>query len=75
MVRTILTPEHTHIELDIPAEYVGKKIEIICFSLNELEPPQAKKSMSDFWGTLSDQTSDDLRKHIQDSRNEWERYI
>lgn len=28
MVRTVVTPENTHIELDIPPEYVGKKIEI-----------------------------------------------
>ncbi|WP_426669825.1 hypothetical protein ACPPVU_01015 [Mucilaginibacter sp. McL0603] len=74
MVRTILTPRDTHIELDIPAEYVGKKIEITYLALDELneKPP---KTMSEFWGILSDKTSSELHKEIEKSRAEWDRNI
>ena len=74
MVRTILTPANTHIELDIPAEYVGRKVEITCFPVDEYKGNN-KKRMSDFWGILSDETTKELHSHIIKSRDEWERGI
>jgi len=74
MVRTILTPDNTHIELDIPVEYVGKPLEIIYQTLDEStggEPP--KKSMRDFLGILSDKSAEGLREHIKKTRDEWQR--
>lgn len=77
MIRTVLTPEQTHIEFDIPAEYVGKQIEITCLSLDEIESSSPHKTitMTDFWGVLSEQTGKDLQNHVQNSRDEWERNI
>jgi hypothetical protein len=74
MVRTILTPENTHIELDIPAEYVGKQIEVTFLSLEELNQKPGK-TMAEFWGILSKETGEQLQRHVEESRNEWERNI
>ena len=49
MIRTVLTPQHTHIEFDIPADCAGKAIEITCLSLDELTIQQPKQTMADFW--------------------------
>ena len=73
MVRTILTPDNTHIELDIPAEYVGKRVEITFLPLDDIVAD--KKTMSDFWGILSDKTAGELHTHVNKSRDEWDRSI
>lgn len=72
MLRTILTPGNTHIELDIPAEYVGKRVEITFLPLDDMEN---KTTMADFWGILSDKTAKELHAHIDKSREEWDRDI
>jgi len=75
MVRTIVTPDNTHIELDIPVDYIGKRVEITFFLLDEIDNNSSKKTMSDFWGILSDKTADELHNQINKSRTEWERNI
>ena len=74
MVRTILTPDNTHIELDIPVEYVGRKLEITFLPIDEYNSGK-KSTMADFWGILSDETTKELHSHINKSRDEWERDI
>jgi len=76
MVRTIITPEDTHIQLDIPKEYVGKEIEVTFLALDELiNDNPGKLTMADFWGVISDDTANILHKNVEQSRNEWERDI
>jgi hypothetical protein len=76
MVRTIITPENTHIRLDIPKEYVGKEIEVTFLALDELVKDKPNKlTMADFWGIISDDTAQLLHKNAEQSRNEWERDI
>ena len=75
MVRTIVVPDDTHIELDIPADYVGKKVEVTYSLLEEVETKRPKKTMDDFWGILSDKTASDMQAEIAKSREEWERDI
>ncbi|WP_285009780.1 hypothetical protein [Pedobacter faecalis] len=76
MVRTIVVPENDQIKLDIPKEYVGKKIEVTFLSLEELEHSVTHQvTMGDFWGILSDKTASDLQSNVQRSRSEWERDI
>ncbi|MDB5133331.1 MAG: hypothetical protein JWR02_3080 [Mucilaginibacter sp.] len=75
MVRTTLIPDNTHIELDIPAEYVGREIEITYAALDEKTLPSKKKTMADFLGILSDKSAKELHAHVKKIRNEWERGI
>lgn len=78
MVRTVLTPKSQTIHFEIPENYVGKKIEIIAFTLDEEQqekPPITINTMAQFWGTMSNETADDLNEQIKIGRNEWDRNI
>jgi len=75
MVRTTLIPDNTHIELDIPAEYVGREIEIVYSALDEMIPSDKKKTMADFLGILSDKSAKKLHAHVKKTRKEWDRGI
>ena len=76
MVRTIITPTDTNIHLSISKEYVGKSIEITYLALKELEPKTVtKRTLAQFWGTISDETAQKLRDSIEKTRGEWERDI
>ena len=35
MIRTIVTPEHQHISITLPANFVGKQIEVIAYPVDE----------------------------------------
>ncbi|GHT62669.1 hypothetical protein FACS189451_07570 [Bacteroidia bacterium] len=72
MVRTVITPENTNIMLSIPDTYVGKRIEVTFLALDELMQPP-KKTLGDFWGTLSEEDGLLLKEHTQRAREEWNR--
>lgn len=71
MIRTVIIPTNTNINLSVPEDYVGKAIEVTFFALDEMEQRPAKKTMSDFWGVISDETAKILHQQVEESRNEW----
>jgi hypothetical protein len=72
MIRTLITPEHTDVNLSIPKTYIGRPLEIILFAMDELSP-QPVKTLGDFAGLLSDEDSINLKAHTQQARTEWNR--
>lgn len=76
MTRTSITPLQTDILLSIPQKYIGKKIEVLLYAVDEIveELPQ-KITMADFWGKLSDESAKKLHETTQIMREEWERNI
>lgn len=44
MVRQIITPESTQLTVNIPSEYIGHKVEVIAFRIEENNKPQDKYS-------------------------------
>ncbi|MBL7974485.1 MAG: hypothetical protein JNJ85_06210 [Candidatus Kapabacteria bacterium] len=79
MVKTIIKPDNNTVNITVPDSYIGKEVEIICFALDEPKTngtkspdTEPKKTMADFWGILSDETAEQLQKHVAESRNEWE---
>lgn len=36
MIRTVLTPENQHISINLPENYIGKKVEVIAFTVEEV---------------------------------------
>nr|WP_295930927.1 hypothetical protein [uncultured Dyadobacter sp.] len=36
MIRALITPENTSISLEIPASFIGKQVEIIAFTVNDI---------------------------------------
>lgn len=35
MIRTLITPQQQNISIDLPLNYVGKKVEVIAFTIDE----------------------------------------
>ena len=73
MVRTIITPANTSIEISVPKDYIGKPIEVTCLALEELEETHTQKTMSDFFGTIPADTYKELKQHTEQARKEWNR--
>ncbi len=71
MIRTVIIPTNTNINLFIPEDYVGKPIEVTLVATEEPEQRPAKKTMANFWGVISDETAEALHKQVEQSRNEW----
>ncbi|MBS1532137.1 MAG: hypothetical protein JSU01_17680 [Bacteroidetes bacterium] len=74
MVRTIITPENTSVKLSIPPDYVGKKIEVLYYPVDEVTEEQqpAAKTMSAFKGILSEAEGNALQEYVKRSREEWD---
>jgi len=80
MIRTTLTPQDTNLQLslNIPEDYVGKKIEVLIFAVDEAkEHSIAKNKAARYRGALqlSDEQYIDLQQHVKNIRNEWDRDI
>lgn len=76
MIKTIATPHQNSFNIAISNQYIGKKIEIIIYALDEvMENKIPKKTMADFRGTLSDETANDLNILTKEGRNDWENRI
>ena len=77
MIKTVVTPKNNSYILSIPADYIGKKVEILLYSLDEVaeEKIKPKKSMADFSGILSENEYQALKAHTEQARKEWNRDI
>lgn len=71
MIRTVITPKSTNINLSIPKEYVGKQIQVTCETVHELEDKTSKTTMEKFWNVISDETASALYQEVEQNRNEW----
>ncbi|MBI3218759.1 MAG: hypothetical protein HYZ44_04550 [Bacteroidetes bacterium] len=40
MIRALITPESNVVSFEIPEEYIGKKLEVIAFTIDESLPPR-----------------------------------
>ncbi len=73
MLRTSITPEQRDILLSVPQEYVGKKIEVLMYAIEEIvEELPRKVTMADFWGKLSDESAQKIHDNVKQMRSEWE---
>ena len=75
MKRTIITPLNTAIHLSIPQKYVGKRIEITFFDLDEMDDKtqsNTPKKLSELSGQLSDETAEEMQKYVTEGRIDWE---
>ena len=76
MIRTVLIPDNNDIHLSIPNNYVGRKIEVMYYPVDELVEESESiplKSMVSFKGILSAGEADQLQEYVKKSREEWNR--
>jgi hypothetical protein len=50
MIRTVITPQNQNISIDLPKYFIGKKVEVIAFTLEEsiVEFPLKSKIVTHF---------------------------
>lgn len=75
MIKTVAIPESNSYSLTIPNIYIGKRIEILMYAVDEVTQEKfatPKKTMADFWGTINDETAAKLHENVEESRNTWE---
>jgi hypothetical protein len=79
MVKTSITPEQTDIHLSVPQSYVGRKLEVLLYPVDELTsgiaPKSPKKKPSDYAGTLSTEEGEKFHEYLKEIRNEWSRNL
>ena len=52
MVRTLITPDKQNISIKVPKKYIGKKVEVIAFMIDEtLEAPALKDKIETHFAT------------------------
>ena len=77
MLRTLITPQESTYTLTIPAHYIGRKVEVLLYSIDELVENKETntKKPSDFFGTLSVSEGEKFQEYVSNSRMEWNRSI
>lgn len=76
MTKTIVTPENNSILLPVPDEYVGKKLEVLMYAVEELsENEPQRKTMASYKGILTSEEAERLQQYVKQSREEWDNNI
>ncbi|MCU0469881.1 MAG: hypothetical protein MUF58_14900 [Arcicella sp.] len=74
MIKTIVVPQNDSYNLAIPKNYIGKKIEILFYALDEIVEEKStisgKKLSEKYRGVLSKEQGRSLKKHITKMRDE-----
>ena len=78
MVRTVVIPQNTDIHFLIPLSYIGKEIEIIAFSKDDVKEEKKSPSQnfsSKFKGLLTEDEAVKYQEYLIKARNQWDRDI
>ena len=76
MIRTSVTPQLAFLNIAIPSNYIGKKVEVLLYAVDEIFEEQPKtQTMADFWNTISNETAEKLHKNVNNMRDEWKKDI
>jgi hypothetical protein len=77
MLKTVITPNESIYLLPIPANYIGKPLEVILYSCDEMSERKVSndKRPSDFFGTLNAVEGEEFMTYVTNSRLEWNRNI
>ncbi|MGI8634731.1 MAG: hypothetical protein ACR2KZ_04945 [Segetibacter sp.] len=74
MIRTQVIPDSNNVSLAIPDSYIGKKVEIILFSDEDLEENgNAKGKIKKYKGALSKEKALEMQEFAMQIRKEWDR--
>lgn len=79
MIRKIITPDKQTVSIDVPETYIGKRIEVLVYAMDELEEQKTalKKDTTKLRGALklSDDQYKDFQQFVNVIRNEWDKAI
>jgi hypothetical protein len=77
MLKTVITPSKGTYLLPIPAIYIGKTLEVLLYSSDEVFENKVSKNKkpSDFFGSLCATEGEKFQDYVTNSRLEWDRNI
>jgi len=77
MIRTVLIPKNTDLHLSIPKDYIGKQVEVLVYTTDEVKEEKIASNAASLRGKLhlSNEQYKDFHQYLNDSRNEWNRDI
>ena len=78
MIRTVVTPKNTDLHLSIPKDYIGKQIEVLLYTTEEVtEEKTGSENVSSLRGKLhlSNEQYKEFDQYLKNARNEWTRDI
>lgn len=77
MIKTIVIPKTTDLHLSIPKHYIGKQVEVLVYTSDEVKKERAPSNAASLRGKLklSNEQYQDFHQYLNDSRNEWIRDI
>ncbi len=78
MIQTTLIPEGNTVQINIPNNYIGKKVHALVYideEITEAFTTAINTKPSDFFGTLSLEESVKMHVHAIETRKEWNRDI
>ena len=76
MVRTLITPQQQNISILVPQNYVGRKIEVLLYAVDELiEDQKAARpnNAAKYKGIFSKEEGENFNEYLKQARNEWDR--
>ncbi len=79
MIRTHLVPETNNVTVPIPDNYIGKKVEVIVFTDEDMQSDHLSQpnpgNIKKLEGFLTPERAIEFQKFAEEIRNEWERNI
>jgi hypothetical protein len=77
MLKVLITPKENTYLLPIPTNYIGKTVEVLLYSGDEVfeDKSSTNKKPSEFFGTLSTTEGEKFQAYVTNSRLEWNRNI
>ncbi|MDR1356462.1 MAG: hypothetical protein LBJ58_02190 [Tannerellaceae bacterium] len=79
MIKSSLTPQSDTITLSIPLNYIGKRVEILLYTDEELHEDTCASThdsgVARFKGLLKGSEADKYQQYLQKARQEWDRTI
>ena len=76
MIKNYIIPKESNVVISIPSNYIGKPLEILVYTLDELieENKRSAKTMGATSGVLTDDEAMDLQQQIKQNREEWDAF-
>lgn len=77
MIKRVVTPQNNDLHLTVPNSYIGKEIEVLLYSKEELmsEKKTNGKNAARFKGLLTQEEADKYQAYLKQARTEWDRDI
>ena len=77
MIKTVVTPQNNNLQLSIPNSYIGKEIEVLLYSKEELSGTNNTniKNAARFKGLLTGEEADKFHTYLKRAHTEWDRGI